>query len=441
MKNKILLSTIALITFFSSTAQQWEHIGNAGFTTSGTDYNGMAIGSDESIYVLANVTNASTEVWTFNDSTWELVGPSDFSGFTSVHQSICISENDSLYVGMSEWTEGEKASVMKYNGTDWVYVGSPGISAAKADFTNVRTINDSVYISFNDYDVNQKLSVMKYNGTSWSYVGSQGFSDGEANRPNMEIYNGTPYVAFADISVSGKMSVMRYDGFNWEYIGNQGFTPDEAGYNDLAIDANGTPYVSFADWSVGGKASVMKFDGTNWVYAGTAGLTSVGVNYTKLDFDELDRPYIAYNKTDGSNELIVQLFDFASWSSIGGAVTDDCQGRVDFKVINYGKYYISFNEGLTGSKTSVKVLDLSSNIEELSYSNTFGVFPNPANDIITIDNNGEAFESVTILSLSGQVILSTGLDNTIDISELPNGVYIIKLLTKEGTKHSRFVKG
>jgi len=442
MKNKILLSAIALITFFNSSAQQWEYVGNPGFSTTGASSSGLVTSSDGTLYMLASIHNSSTEVWTYSDTIWELVGPSNFSGYTSTNQSICISDNDSLYVAMSEWPVSEKASVMKFDGTDWIYVGGAGFSAAKVENTDIQTINDSVYVSFNDFSVNERLSVMKYNGTTWSYVGAPGFSDNDANIPNMEVYNGAPYVAFQDMAVGSKMSVMRFDGFNWEYVGNQGFTPDAAGKNDLAIDANGTPYVSFSDGAVGGKVSVMKFDGTSWVYAGSPGITSVSVFDTKLDFDELNRPHVMYQKVGGDNEMVIQIFDFANWSSIGGTISAPDGGEnIDFKVISYGKYYVSFADFSISSRQSVMVYDLSSNISDLISSNDFRVFPNPSNDIITIDNNGEAFESVTILSLSGQVILSTGLDNTIDISELPNGVYLIELLTNEGKKLSRFVKG
>ena len=446
MKNKILLSGIALITFFSSTAQQWEYLGDPGFTTTAANSSGLAVSSDGTLYMLASIQNSSTEVWTYNDSTWELVGPSNFSGYTSTNQSICISDNDSIYVAMSEWPVGEKASVMKFNGTDWIYVGGAGFSDAKATDTDIITINDSIYTSFVDYGVDQKLSVMKFNGTGWSYVGTQGFTDSTiypTTTPILQVYNGAPYIGFSDNAVGGKMSVMRYDGFNWEYVGLQGFTTNAVRYADFNIDANGVPYVSFSDGSVGDKASVMKFDGTNWVYAGTAGLTSIDVGFTKLGFDEFDRPHIAYMKDGGSHEMVIQMFDFANWNSVGGTVSAPDGGtKIDFKVVSYGKYYVSFSDySVSGLKHSVMAYDLSSNIEELDNSNTFGVFPNPANDIITIDNNGEAFESVTILSLSGQIILSTRLANTIDISELPNGVYLIELLTNEGKKISRFVKG
>jgi len=442
MKNKILLSAIALITFFSSTAQQWEYVGDPGFNTEGFGFSGLEVSSDGTLYFMSSILNSSTEVWTYNNTDWELVGSSNFSGYTSLYQSSCISDNDSIYVSMSEWPVGEKASVMKFDGTDWVYIGNPGFSAGKAENTDIQTINDSVYVSFNDFSVNEKLSVMKYNGITWSYLGAQGFSDDDAIKPNMEIYNGAPYVAFQDMAVGGKMSVMRFDGFAWEYIGNQGFTPDAAGKNDLSIDANGTPYVSFSDATVGGKASVMKFDGINWVYAGSAGITSTTVGNTKIDFDELNRPHIAFRKTDGTNDVIVKIFDNVSWTSIGGTSAAPSGGSgIDFKVINYGNYYVSFSDySVSGLKFSVVEYDLSSNTSELTNSNTFLVFPNPSNDIITIDNNGEAIEKVVVLNLSGQVILS-GSDNTLDISELSNGVYLIKLLTKTGTKHSRFVKG
>jgi hypothetical protein len=68
------------------------------------------------------------------------------------------------------------------------------------------------------------------------------------------------------------------------------------------------------------------------------------------------------------------------------------------------------------------------------------IHPNPVKDIITIDNLTLPAQ-VSIVSVSGKLVFATTLTvNTLNVGNLPNGVYFIKLSTKEGTKISKIVK-
>lgn len=63
------------------------------------------------------------------------------------------------------------------------------------------------------------------------------------------------------------------------------------------------------------------------------------------------------------------------------------------------------------------------------------LFPNPTSDLIHI-RNGQ-FQKVEILSLSGNLILKTFDNQKIDLSELKNGVYLIKLFGIDGDIYSQ----
>ncbi len=64
-------------------------------------------------------------------------------------------------------------------------------------------------------------------------------------------------------------------------------------------------------------------------------------------------------------------------------------------------------------------------------SQSFAVYPNPANDLIYInpgDNASSKLLTVTVYSITGELVLSGLLqNNTLDVSQLPNGLYILKL--------------
>jgi hypothetical protein len=66
---------------------------------------------------------------------------------------------------------------------------------------------------------------MKYNGSSWEVVGSPGFSDGEARYTSLAIDNdGTPYVAYSDQNQNRRATVMKWNGSRWVVVGNPGFS-------------------------------------------------------------------------------------------------------------------------------------------------------------------------------------------------------------------------
>ena len=59
----------------------------------------------------------------------------------------------------------------------WKYVGNAGFSAGGADYTSL-AFNPSgdLYITYEDIENQRKISVMKFNGTNWIYIGTPGFS-------------------------------------------------------------------------------------------------------------------------------------------------------------------------------------------------------------------------------------------------------------------------
>jgi photosystem II stability/assembly factor-like uncharacterized protein len=72
------------------------------------------------------------------------------------------------------------------------------------------------------------------------------------------------------------------------------------------------------------------------------------------------------------------------------------------------------------------------------------IYPNPACNYISIliDNNAQIFDNIEICNVTGQIVLSTKMNNRIDISKLNNGNYVLKLKGKniEGSKAFTIIK-
>lgn len=66
-----------------------------------------------------------------------------------------------------------------------------------------------------------------------------------------------------------------------------------------------------------------------------------------------------------------------------------------------------------------------------------GVFPNPAENYLNISTTNE-INNINIMNLAGQTVYS-GIDRSIDISDLNDGVYFVQISTDKGVVTKQFV--
>ena len=79
-----------------------------------------------------------------------------------------------------------------------------------------------------------------------------------------------------------------------------------------------------------------------------------------------------------------------------------------------------------------------------NYESNINIYPNPANDHITIDfgnlDNVEGW-NIKIINILGQEVLSQPMDNDkINVSELSKGVYIIRISDGVNQADKKFIK-
>jgi hypothetical protein len=97
----------------------------------------------------------------------------------------------------------------------WSYVGSPGFSAGRAAYTSLALdSSDTPYVAFQEegYASNvSKATVMTFDGSNWVNVGSPGFSAGVEYYTSLALDSSdTPYVAYEDGGFADKATVMAY---------------------------------------------------------------------------------------------------------------------------------------------------------------------------------------------------------------------------------------
>ncbi len=71
----------------------------------------------------------------------------------------------------------------------------------------------------------------------------------------------------------------------------------------------------------------------------------------------------------------------------------------------------------------------------------FNIFPNPVNrGVLNIDIQGEKATSISIYNLLGQMVYNGDFENTVNVSRLKEGVYILEVETETSKMIKRFIK-
>ncbi|MDD2965551.1 MAG: hypothetical protein PHU33_16530, partial [Bacteroidales bacterium] len=199
----------------------WVNVGSSGFSAGLASSLSLAFDNTNQPWVAYKDGSISSKVTVqkYNGTSWGLVGTAGFSYNTSTYISLKINSSGTPYVG---FIQTSKPSVMTYNGTSWVYTGGSSnptylVSSGTSSYTSLAIDPDGVpYLVFKDGSNGGKATVKKYPGTntaSYSNVGSAGFTEGSVYNTCITIdASGTPYVFYQDYNYSEGSygTVMKY---------------------------------------------------------------------------------------------------------------------------------------------------------------------------------------------------------------------------------------
>jgi polyhydroxybutyrate depolymerase len=71
------------------------------------------------------------------------------------------------------------------------------------------------------------------------------------------------------------------------------------------------------------------------------------------------------------------------------------------------------------------------------------ISPNPVTDILTINSTEHLYTSLEIIDLAGKIVVKNqinGINTTLNLSNLPNGLYILHLQNEKGRFNTKFIK-
>jgi len=334
----------------------------------------------------------------YNGISWEHVGPTGFAPSDAGSISLIVNDKGEPLVGcIYEVGSTAKAMVMKFDGINWTPVG--GESIVQGELGSLKIAFDPTGILYLAYSESAgKASVMKYNGNTWEYVGEQGISAGKAFYLNLACspVDSQPYIAYQDMENSRRTAVKRFDGYTWINVGEENSTPRNALEPSFAISPEGKPYIAFFDDAYFHKASVMDFDGSAWNYVGGGGFTQA----------QIASPYLAI----GSNGTPILAFRDLGYSQ-------------RLSLMKYDSTHLAIN-------------DLK--------KPTIIIYPNPAHERVTIKISDMTRNcDLTIFDDKCQTVLSCRVspgETLFDVSTLPAGLYLIKLVGENYTNYQKLIK-
>lgn len=107
---------------------------------------------------------------------------------------------------------------------------------------------------------------------------------------------------------------------------------------------------------------------------------------------------------------------------------------------NTAKIYFDYNHPIITNTYTTTVQNILGTTETTKDDKIFSIYPNPVTDVLFIKSDDKVLKS-EVYDSSGRIMMTTGIeDNSLNVSQLPKGNYIIKLYFKDKTAAKKFIK-
>ncbi len=286
----------------------WKSVGTPGFTPGLAHHSSFALGKGDTVYfAYSDGTAMSTGAAMMYDGTqWQSIGTVLTNGACQ-NSSIVVNKVGKVFFSAVDMSTGQLV-IKQYDGNNtWSNVGGGNaIVSGPAGYPFMDLDgNDVIHIAYTDRSAAPGMvRVKKFDGTNWVNVGSPFLSvTGNGAGPAQDIGmafgpNNEVYVAYSHtFQGPPKTSVQRFDGTNWIVVGTAQFggTSGAPGlFNRIVVDKQGVPFVILQDYGIGLKASVLKYNGTQWEYVGGQSISDGTSAHTSIALDGNGNPYALF---------------------------------------------------------------------------------------------------------------------------------------------------
>ena len=231
-------------------------------------------------------------------------------------------------------------------------------------------------------------------------------------------------------------------------------TPDVLDCNNPTVDLNVLGNTSQLDflWSTV-DGNIVSGEGTDRISVGAAGTYEVlvidpsnGCSGASVFEVQDQRLFIILDTIIGNSATVLVdggVMPYAyEWS------TNPIQTSVTANDLEDGTYTVTITDAVGCTISATSVIDMSTSVSDINSLVTYDLFPNPTNNILTIEANFNQWEEgvVNVLNVLGkrkwqQPFRTKELQLVIDVAGWESGVYFIQLETMEGVRVKQVVVG
>ena len=356
-----------------------------------------------------NVSTPCLAKW--NGSTWDSLSVKPFASNWNEAILTLAPINGKLYIGgIFDTVAGIPCEgIAQWNGTNWSSINFPFFQNAPS-VNAIAEYNGELYAAgeFCNTIGDTISNILRWNGSTWRSVGG-GIKGAWTGISSMVVYNGELYVAGAFFQSDGNAgsNIQKWNGTSWSNVG--GSTGGGNGQIIQIFICNGKLY-AVGDFTIAGGIPaeyIASWDGTNW-----CGLGSTFDNLIGTGCEYKDTLFVGGGFQTIDGDTIIHI---AQW--IGGNYTAVC-----------------------GNTTGLQ----ENNLPDFSMQ----VFPNPANDLLSIKlkNVSEKHFDIKIVDVLGQTMIekkeedvSGNFEKQVDISTLSEGIYMVIVSVGEKKSVERIV--
>lgn len=346
-------------------------------------------------------------------------------------------------------------------------------TADKKEVSELKTPTGLTFDNFNNLYIADlaNLRIREYNvksGKSLTLAGEKN----ERDVPNIKTSLVGPFNLVFDhkgnlyVSTNGDSKVSKINFYTGEVTtiagtGESGFSGDGGPAKDaklsnptgLALDNNDNLYISDS-----GNERIRKVDLNTGIISTVAGTGETGFsnegNYAlKTNLSNplglaVDKKGDLYIVDRGNNRVIKVNMETKIVSTIAGTgetgFSGDGGNAKDARLSNPTGLAFNNDGDLfivdRGNNRIRKISGLSHYDESVVLENKILIYPNPSTDKVTVDlKEPSKLKEVSLFDLKGKNIQIQISDNSINVSKLPRGMYVLRVTTTEGTLEQKLV--
>ena len=280
-------------------------------------------------------------------------------------QDLAIDADGNVYIAYC--VKGtDQLAVYRHNGSEWELLGDNIADGTVKGIDVAIDSEQNFYVAYADGGSEDKVSVVKYNGTEWSYVGQRGFTESKTDSyMAMTLHNDSPCVVYTDVAKGSKASAKYYKISNYLYppvgltarvIGGddveltwQAPLAEPSKYNIYRNDAlvGNTAQVSYIDEDLESgtynyAVSAVYEDGESEKATATVNLTVSISENNEIAFMMYPNPAENYVTIESAKAADVKIYSI-SGQMLSQQNISEGTSTIDLSDLNAGIYFVSVN--------------------------------------------------------------------------------------------------